>query len=270
MTRKRLKNIIAKEWEVMSHDLNGLLLITLLPLLIISQSVLYIYLISRFGSEALLAISVFREALQKLASATPGVSSLPPVQQLQVLLMSQLNIYLLLIPIMITVSFATFSIVEEKLSHSLEALLATPVKTWELLLGKTLSGAIPAIIVTWICAGLFITGVAILGWGNLISLVLTPTWYMSLFLLTPMVSVLSFMLGVIGSSKAKDAKSAQNISALTIIPILILIGIQVTGRIWFTPSLTLVLAFGILAIDILVLRAAVKLFQRESIVISWR
>ena len=73
---------------------------------------------------------------------------------------------------MVAISLATFSIVDEKLSGSLEALLATPVKTWELLLGKALAGAMPALLVTWICAALFILGVVGLGWGQLVQLVL--------------------------------------------------------------------------------------------------
>jgi len=84
----------------------------------------------------------------------------------------------------------------------------------------------------------------------------------SLFLMTPAMSVLSFMLGVIGSSRAKDARSAQNISVITILPIFIIIGVQITGQIWFTPLLSFILALAIFVIDVFVLRVAVRLFQR--------
>lgn len=50
---------------------------------------------------------------------------------------------------MIAKNIATFSIVEEKQTKTLEPLLATPVQTWELLIGKALSGAIPAVIMSW-------------------------------------------------------------------------------------------------------------------------
>ncbi|MDO8690324.1 MAG: ABC transporter ATP-binding protein [Dehalococcoidia bacterium] len=62
------------------------------------------------------------------------------------------------LPTMIAINFATFSIVDEKLSGSLEPLLATPVRTWELLLGKALAGVIPALIITWVCAGIHSPG----------------------------------------------------------------------------------------------------------------
>jgi len=49
----------------------------------------------------------------------------------------QFLIFLLLIPAMVPSLIAPASIIMEKESKSLEPLLATPVKTSELLLGKT-------------------------------------------------------------------------------------------------------------------------------------
>ncbi len=260
MTRRRIRNILRKEWEVMFSDLNSVLFITLLPLLIVGQAILLIWLVVQFGGEGILANPMFQTAMEKLRAVLPSLAGLPVGEQFQVLL---------LIPMMIAISFATFSIVEEKLSRSLEALLATPVRTWELLLGKALSGALPALLITWLCTGVFLLGTVGLGWGHLLDLVLTPSWFICLFLLTPVVAVLSFMLGIIGSSRARDAKSAQNIVVVIVLPVLALIGVQVTGLVWFTPLLTLALALGIGMADIFVLRVATRLFQRESIVVRW-
>lgn len=270
MTNKHIINILKKEWRVMAGDINSLLLVTLLPLLIVAQAILYIWLIDHFGGGTILATPLFQGALEKLGQALPGVSGLSPGEQLQVLLLSQFNFFLLLVPTMIAVSFATFSIVDEKLSGSLEALLATPLKTWELLLGKALSGAIPALLITWVCGAIFIFSVVGLGWGRLVGLILNPSWYLTLFLLTPVVAIMSFLLGIIGSSRARDAKNAQNLVLFIVLPVMALIGIQVIGLVWFTPLLTLVLALVLGLADFLILRVAVKLFQRESIVVNWR
>ncbi len=253
----------------MASDLNNMLLVTLLPLLIVGEAILLIWLIARFAGEAIIASTIFQTALEKLTQALPAAAGLPVGEQLQVFLLSQINFYLLLIPTMIAMNFAAFSIVEEKLSRSLEPLLATPVRTWELLLGKALSGAVPALLMTWVCAGIFLGGVIGLGWERLLVLVLTPSWFLSLFLLTPAVALLSFMLGVIGSSRAGDPRSAQNIAMVIILPIMAFIGVQVTGLVWFTPLLTVVLAISLCLVDIIVLRVAVGLFQRESIIVKW-
>ncbi len=270
LVSKRIKNVLKKEWLVMFTDLNSALLVTLLPLLIVGQFILYIWLAYRFGANDILAIPLFQTALDKLEAAISSLSGIPDVMRLQVLLLSQFNFFLLLIPTMIAMNSAAFSIVEEKQSHSLEPLLATPVRTWELLLGKALSGALPAFAITWVCAGIFLLAITGIGWGNVIGYVITATWFMSLFLLTPAITLLSFMLGVIGSSRAKDAKSAQNIALVVIFPVFALVALQVTGLLWFTPLLMFALVLVIGVIDFFVLKIAVGLFQRESIVVKWR
>ena len=270
MSRKRIINVLLKEWQFLFTDINSTLLVTLLPLLIVGQLILYVWLGATFAGESVLNIGIFQNALANLQRATPAVATLSGSEQFQVLLLSQFNLFMLLIPLMISISVATFSIVDEKLSGSLEALLATPVKTWELLLGKALAGAIPALIVTWICAGVFLLTVNIMGWGYLISMVLTPVWFISLFLFTPAITMLSFLLGVIGSSRAKDTKGAQNLVVFVVLPVLALIATQVTGIIWFTALSALLLAIGIVVADVIVLRIAVRLFQRESIIVGWR
>jgi ABC-2 type transport system permease protein len=270
VSRKRIINVLLKEWQFLFTDINTVLLVTALPLLIIGQLILYIWLAVNFGGESAVSISVFQNALAKLQQAIPGVASLSGVEQFQVLLLNQFSFYMLLIPVMISVIIATFSIVDEKLSGSLEALLATPVKTWELLLGKALAGAIPSLIVTWICSGIFLLLIRVMGWGYLLDMVLTPVWFISLFLFTPAVTVLSFLLGIIGSSRAKDSKAAQNLSVLVILLVLALVILQITGIIWFTTISALLLVVGLVLVDSVVLRVAVRLFQRESIVVRWR
>jgi len=55
-----------------------------------------------------------------------------------------------------------------------------------------------------------------------------------------------------------------------ILPVLFLIAIQITGIVWFTTISALILAFGIILVDFIILWIAVQLFQRESIVVRWR
>jgi ABC-2 type transport system permease protein len=270
MIRQRIINILLKEWEYLATETNNIVLITLLPIVITGQLILYIWLAVSFASESVLTMSVFQNALGNLTQATPAVALLSGEEQFRVLLLSQFSFYMLLIPIIISISLATFSIIDEKLSGSLEALLATPVRTWELLLGKALAGAIPSLVMTWICSGIFLLIVRVMGWDYLLDMVTTPVWFISIFLFTPIVTILSFLLGVIGSSRAKDTKGAQNRVILVILPLLALIALQITGIIWFTTLTALLLALGLIFADYVVLRIATSLFQRESIVVRWQ
>ena len=117
MTRKRILNVLHKEWAVMATSLNNVLFVTLLPLLITAQALLFVWLVPRFAGESLL-----QGALEKLRAALPSLEGLPAEEQFQVLLLQQFNFYLLLIPVMIAIGFATFNIVEEKQTRTLEPL----------------------------------------------------------------------------------------------------------------------------------------------------
>ena len=57
--------------------------------------------------------------------------------------------YFLLIPAMVPMAIATQSVIGEKVARSLEPQLATPLEVRELLAGKTLAAALPAVTATW-------------------------------------------------------------------------------------------------------------------------
>lgn len=270
MSRKRIANVLVKEWQVLLTDTGSTFIATFLPFMIMGQLLLYVWLAVTFAGDKALNATVFQSALANLQAAIPAAAALSGADQFKLLLVNQFTFFLLLIPAMIAMNTVTFSVVDEKLSGSLEALLATPVRTWELLMGKALAGAIPSLVITWIVAGVFLLAITLMGWGNLVGFVVTPVWFLSLFLLTPAVTVMSFLLGVIGSARAKDSRSAQNLVMFIIFPLLGLVAIQVTGVVWFTTLTTLLLALGLIIVDFIVLRIAVRLFQRESIVVDWR
>ncbi len=270
MSYDRIVNILKKEWALLRRDLNSILLVTLLPLLITGQALVYIVIAAEAGGETLLDNFLFRAALANLRQVMPLAAGLSEIEQIKVLALNQFSFYLLLIPTMIAMSFAAYSVVEEKVSRTLEPLLATPVRTSEILFGKAIAGVIPAVLMTWICSLIFVAAVAIMGWGSLLPFVLNASWFISLLLLTPAVTVLSFLLCAIVSSRAKDAKSAQTISLVVILPVFVLIGLQLTGIIWFTPVLNLALTVIVITADYFTLKGAVRLFQRENIIIKWR
>lgn len=270
LIQKRIINIIRQEWKNTFSNLNSALFITLLPLIITAQALLLIYLVIRFaGAEALIKTVLVR-GMENWLTMFPALKELSLIERFQVFFFDQFPFYLLLIPVMIAISFATFSIVEEKQERTLEPLLATPVGTWELLLGKALAGAIPSFLITWFCAGLFLIGITWMGSGHLLKFVLNAQWFISLFLLVPLFSFLAFMFGVIASSRANDPKTAQNIAIIVILPILAIVGAQLIGFTVFTPAKLFVLSVVIGILNFFVLSIAVRLFQRESIVVRWR
>jgi len=148
--------------------------------------------------------------------------------------------------------------------------LATPVRTYELLLGKALAGAIPAIVLSWIYICIFLTTVIRIIPSYLMKLLPISSWLILGLLMVPAISFLSFMLGVVSSSKANDIRNAQNMAMFIILPVLALIAAQVTGILVFTPLSLVFVAFCIGILDIIVLRIATRLFHRESILVKWK
>ncbi|MCX5977388.1 MAG: hypothetical protein NTV33_11355 [Coprothermobacterota bacterium] len=231
----RLRNVLWKEWRGLLTSASSLLMVTLIPVVIVAQILFVIFLVSRLVSPDVLA-------------ASP----------------------LLLIPMMVANMLSTFSIIEEKQTRTLEPLLATPVRTGELLLGKALAGALPAVLMTWVSAALCLAGIAVIGPSSLLGFTLTPSWLVSLLLLAPLVTLLSFLLGVIGSSRAADSKGAQNFALVEVLPLLALVAAQVLGVLPLSPWALLAVSAGFALLDFLFLRLAVSLFRRESILVSWR
>jgi ABC-2 type transport system permease protein len=134
--------------------------------------------------------------------------------------------YFLLIPAMVPMAIATQSVIGEKTARSLEPQLATPMEVSELLIGKAISSAIPAIIATWAVYLLygFVNGA--ITEPVMTGLIFNDTWRVAMLTLVPLICLLSVMLGIIVSSRVNDARTAQQIGGFIVIPV---IGVAVAG-----------------------------------------
>ena len=72
-----------------------------------------------------------------------------PKTAAQAFIIQNFMAYFLLIPAMVPMAIATQSVIGEKVARSLEPQLATPLEVPELLAGKTLAAALPAMTATW-------------------------------------------------------------------------------------------------------------------------
>ncbi|MGD8807335.1 MAG: ABC transporter permease, partial [Chloroflexota bacterium] len=158
----------------------------------------------------------------------------------------------------------------EKASHSLEPLLATPITTGELLTGKALSAAIPAIVATWFSFLLYLIGVRIMTNATILAHVLDPLWLLAVFLLGPLLTILSVCTAIIISSRVTDPRVAEQLSAVVILPIILLLVGQSMGLIILDGQIIVLGAVIVTIIDAILLFIAVKAFQRETILTKWK
>jgi len=80
---------------------------------------------------------------------------------MQYFIVSQFMLLFMMVPMIVPITFASYSIVGEKSTRTLEPLLATPISTFELLLGKALAATLPAIAATWLSFFLYAMGVGV-------------------------------------------------------------------------------------------------------------
>lgn len=115
----------------------------------------------------------------------------------------------------------------EKVTRSLEPLLATPITTEELLAGKSLAAVIPAVLATWIYFLIFAITLPIIGTSQAVfSYALGPTWLLAIFIGGPLMAIFAVNIAVLVSSRARDPRAAEQTAAVVILPvILILFGV---------------------------------------------
>ena len=174
--------------------------------------------------------------------------------------------YFLIIPAMVPMAIATQSVIGEKTARSLEPQLATPMEVSELLVGKAISAATPAIVATWAVFVLYGIVNGLITEPVMTRLVFSDVWIVAMLTLVPLICLLSVLLGIIVSSRVGDARTAQQIGGFIVIPIIaIAIAGFFSGQATFTMQQVLI---GDLVVAVLIGLALVAgnwLFDRETI-----
>jgi len=171
----------------------------------------------------------------------------------------------LVIPIMASSIIASDSFAGEKERRTVEALLATPLSDGEMLLGKMLVSFVPAVVVT---ATAFLVYSAVIDHFTLQLFggrLLFPnnTWLMMIFALAPTLAFAEIALTVLISARAKGVREAQQISALFLVPLIGMVVGQVSGAMLLDPWMVIVMASGLMAIDVVIFVASIKTFGRD-------
>ena len=211
-----------------------------------------------------------RADVAMLGGLVANFDSLSPRQAIiAFLVQSNLPFYLIMPGIMPTM-IAAYSIAGEKKAGTLEPLLATPARSFDILLGKTLAAVVPAVLVTWASFLIYATLVNFLT-GSLFSAPLLPNaeWLIALFVTAPLIAVLAVYLAVLVSARVTDVRAAQQVSALIIVPILGAFVLQLFGIVTITAGLLAYVSGALLVVDFVLIRLGTVAFQREEILTKW-
>ena len=207
-------------------------------------------------------------------SSTPGSLFLGPQSESEkylILIIDSLLMFFVLIPAIIPTVIASYSFVGEKLNKSLEPLLATPTSDTELLMGKTLAIFIPSVMITWISllpAVIIVDLVTypILGYYILPNMI----WLLGVFFVAPLFCILSVLVNVIISARVSDVRTSQQIGSIVVLPAIAFFIVALAGIVVLNEVYMLLFGTAILAIDLFVFYIALRVFQREEILVKWK
>jgi ABC-2 type transport system permease protein len=208
--------------------------------------------------------------LRSILAQRPEWSSFTPREVAAAFTIQQFLIYFLILPAYIPLSVATFSIIGEKNARSLEAVLATPIRTSELLTGKAVAALVPGILAGWLTYVAFALLARFEYGPHLIGVVSDASWLAGVFLLGPALGLLSVVAGIVVSSRVNDPRTAQQIGSVIVIPIVAFTLLQSTGTLIVGASGYVLAAGAVAAIAVAGLRIGVALFGRETILTRWR
>jgi ABC-2 type transport system permease protein len=192
--------------------------------------------------------------------------NLPPKLAAQGFIVLNFMAYFLLIPAMVPMAIATQSVIGEKTSRALEPQLATPMEVSELIVGKAIAAAAPAVVATWSVFVLYGLVNGAIAEPVLTELIFNQEWRVAMVSLVPLICLLSVLLGIIVSSRVTDARAAQQIGGFIVIPV---IGIAVAGFFSGQASFTMQqIILGNLVVALLIGAAVAVgnwIFDREQI-----
>ena len=269
----KIRTIIRKEWAEVFKNRMVLFTVVFLPLIMTALPLGIIFAMRSeipVDENAASAVGDFGDEIPEQFNAF-----CPPElnggECFQVYLVSQFMIMFMIVPLAIPATIAAYSIVGEKTTRSLEPLLATPITTLELVIGKNLAAVIPAVVATY---GAFVI-YAVAAWFIIPSrtvwlAMMDARWLLTVFVVGPLLALLAVNISTIVSSRVNDPRVAEQLSMIVIVPVLAVFFGQFAGLFIINRQFVLLATLILLVLDSVFIYLAIQLFQRETILTRWK
>lgn len=172
----------------------------------------------------------------------------------------------LILPLMVSSVIAADSFAGEKERKTLEALLYTPTTDQELFTAKLLGGWTASITVAILSFLLYAIMVNVAGWKS-IGHFFFPNWmWIALVLwVTPAVAGLGMVVMVFVSARAQGFQDAYQLGGLIVLPVLALVIGQISGVMYFSLGVVLLVGLLVWLLDLGLLWLASKSFRRGEL-----
>jgi ABC-type transport system involved in multi-copper enzyme maturation permease subunit len=238
LSRRRIRAIIAKELQMYRRTGSIVVTMSIIPLIFLVQPV-----------------------VSALTTSSAAAASIRHHHEL---------LYMLAIPALVPAMLAAYAVVGERAQGTLEPVLTTPLRREELILGKALAVAVPAIVLSYVIFAIFLAIVGIFAHPGVSSALIRGSDVLAQVIFTPLIATWSIWIAMAISTRATDIRVAQQLSVLASLPT-----IAVTTLIAFNvlhPSLRLALGLGVglLVLNRVAWRFVSMLFDRERLIVGTR
>jgi ABC-2 type transport system permease protein len=268
-TLRDARLIATRELRETLRDPNHVLPLVVMPCLIGILAGLSAF--ASFGpSPGAVGTAVTYAALDRLPeAAVQHLSNLPTADRQATIetLLKALSIPLFwIIPVALTPAVAADSFVGERERLSLEPLLATPISTTQMLVGKLAAAVIPATVGTWL--GVLVLWAMTFAAGSKLFprvFVADADWLFSLLVVAPLVALFTAGVAALLSTRVSGYRVAYQLNGLIALPIVLLVIPAAAFTFLVTDA-----AFGYVAalfavLDVAIVVWADQLFDRERL-----
>lgn len=163
-------------------------------------------------------------------------------------------------PVSVSLVIALESFVGEKERGSIEPLLSTPLKDWQLYVGKLLSSTVPPLAGSFLGMLVYIVGLV----ARDVPLP-SPELTLLIFCLTIVQAVVMVSGGVVISTQATSIRSANLLASFIIIPIALLIQGESVVMFWGNYATLWWCVAGLFVFAVLLVRVGLAHFRREEL-----
>jgi ABC-2 type transport system permease protein len=175
----------------------------------------------------------------------------------------------LMMPVFVPILISSHAVAGEKEKRTLEPLLASPVTPLELVIGKSLASLAPAVSVCLVAFAILCVGVDFVCQSTLGLVMPTPMWLFGVLVVAPLFAFFGNGVAVFISARVGDARLAQQLAGLLVLPLVGLAGGQFAGWLTAGPVYYAAIAALVLLADVGILFAARRLFDRERLMARW-
>ncbi|MBP7998483.1 MAG: ABC transporter permease subunit [Chloroflexi bacterium] len=267
---EKIKTIVLKEWSEIFKNRFVLLTVLLMPLVLTIIPLVSLASITGAMSAEVDSFATTDESSPDAFTERFCPGDFNQTDCLQVYMINLFTLMFMIMPVAIPVTIAAYSIVGEKTNRSLEPLLATPLTTVELIVAKILAAAIPALLATWTGFTIYVIALRLMMADHIFRTILDPMWWMAIFILGPLFTLLAISVAIMISSRVSDPRIAEQISALVILPIILLMVGQSMNLIIINRTFVIIMIIAAAILDTILIFLSFRIFQRESILTRWK